>query len=479
MRASRRGPTGMGIIEALVDALADAGLANDTARRLLFIQLISDELEQPPVIPDQAAGRDHLIEIVTVCSKIDNGIAAMLQAIEVMRPDSAEYHRIRHLVTDPQVLDVLTKSEFKWLQRRLAETSIPELNALVRRAAGPGANPAWHQREASALDALSYLLDINADSDGIPPLMRFVDLVADRVGGEPGKEMASWNERLARRLNLGRELQEIRDTRIPDTSDAPLYLVIAIGHDAIDPDRYLVSFWRQDDAEWLPAFGGTRTVGRHNLERTVDELVTSSEIAWSANGGAATLEFILPRSLLNLPVHLWRKDFESGDPRPLCLDYPIVVRSMERMRNTQWHRVWRRRWQTLMERPSSARVHFADPGETQQAHQLDAMLGDRRWVLMVLSAPPQAEAAPGGDELASALRSGLPTLIWAYEDGPAKAVRDTVAQLTQSSGLGNLPARVQEIRRAAFLTSPINIDINIARRLVVLWDDPTRLIALD
>ena len=81
-----------------------------------------------------------------------------------------------------------------------------------------------------------------------------------------------------------------------------------------------------------------------------------------AKCGAATLEFILPRSLLNLPVHLRRKDFESGDPRPLCLDYPIVVRSMERMRNTQWHRVWRRRWQTLMERPSSARVHFADPG---------------------------------------------------------------------------------------------------------------------
>lgn len=108
----------MGIIEALVDALADAGLANDTARRLLFVQLISDELEQPPVIPDQAAGRDHLIEIVTVCSKINNGIAAMVQAVEVMRPDSAEYHRIRHLVMDPQVLDVLTKSEFNWLQSR-------------------------------------------------------------------------------------------------------------------------------------------------------------------------------------------------------------------------------------------------------------------------------------------------------------------------------------------------------------------------
>jgi vWA-MoxR associated protein C-terminal domain/vWA-MoxR associated protein middle region 0/Effector-associated domain 2 len=481
VQANARGPTGIGVVEAVVDALAQAGLASDSARRLLLIQLISDELGQPLIIPDQAAGRDHLIQIVTACAETTEAMFALSQAIGVMRPGSRAHNRIRRLVEEPHVLDLLPQRELDWLRERLFEQNVPRLPILVRRAAGPSATPAWHGSDTDTWDALQYLVDINAGADGLPPLMLFVDLIADRIGGELSKELTAWNDRLARRLNLGHELQVMRETGMSATvTEGPLHLVVAIRHDGIDPHRYLMSYWRQDDPdEWPPACGGTHSVEHDHLEQAVDELVTRSEIAWANHEGAVALEFILPRALLNLPVHLWHKEHDSAYPRPLCLDYPVVVRSLERMRSAQWHRVWRMRWQALTRDPASARVYYAQPHDTQELHRLDALLRDPRWALMVLSAPPQGEALPGGDELTTALRSGLPTLMWGHDGEVADDLRDMVVRLSESNGLGDLPARVQAVRQDTFLTESKQLDINLARSLVVLWDDPRRLVVFE
>lgn len=471
---------GISTVEAIVDALSEAGFAGDSARRALLIQLVSDALRQPLTIPDQATGRDHLIQIITGCVQTPGAMVALTRAIEVMRPDSLTFHRVRALVEQPRVLDVLPEPELRWLRDRLSGTAIPRLAVVVRRAAGTSAHPAWQGSEVDTEQALAYLADVNAGPDGVPPLMRFAEIAADVLGGEFRKDLTAWSDRLAHRLNLVRELQEIRrSSRATGTSSAALHLVITIRHDAIDTQRYLVSYWRQDDPdEWPPPCGGATSAAYADLESVVDEIVTASEIAWADRAGAAVLEFVLPRSLLNLPVHLWCKEYSSGDPRPLCLDYPIAVRSLERMRNAQWHRVWRRRWQELLIDPASARVHFARPEDSHGPHVLDALLIDPRWALMVLSAPPAAAAVPGADELTAALRCGLPALIWALDGGSGEALHGAVATLVKS-GLRDLPARVHEARQGIFLSSVANTDLNVVRNLVVLWDDPGRLITVD
>jgi hypothetical protein len=214
------------------------------------------------------------------------------------------------------------------------------------------------------------------------------------------------------------------------------------------------------------------------LERCVDELVVSAERAWSGHAGAVALEFVLPRALLNLPVHRWHKEHDSGDPRPLCIDYPIVVRSLERMQSPQWHRVWHQRWRTLMDAPSEARVHFGQVADIGEPHRIDAVLGDPRWVLMVLTAAPPCQPRAGADELTAALRSGLPALVW-HPEASSGALREVVTWLVEGDGLGDLPGRAQASRQAAFQASAAPFDVNIARDLVVLWDDPHRVVVLD
>jgi vWA-MoxR associated protein C-terminal domain/vWA-MoxR associated protein middle region 0/Effector-associated domain 2 len=481
VRISAKGGAGIGVVEALVDTLAEAGLASDSARRMLLLELICAELGQRLMIPDQSAGRDHLIEIVSACAKTTGAMLALVRAFRVMRPDSPAYDRIRHLVEEPQVLDVLPAADLAWLRERLAKITVLRLPVLIRRAAGPGAHPALVGAEADAWDAFSYLLDINAGPDGIPPPIRFVELLADQIGGELGAELGAWNGRVAHQLNLDQELREMRSAGLSAVvTDSPLHLLISIRPDSIDPRRYLVSHWRQDDPdEWPPPCGGTQSVLHDELELAVDQLVTDSEIAWSSYEGPVALEFALPRSLLNLPVHLWQKEYGSGDPRPLCFDYPVVVRSLERMQNAHWHRVWRRRWQSLLGNSTSAAVHFARAEDTGEPHRLDALLADPRLLLMVLSAPPAAEALPGGDELAIALRSGLPVLIWAGEGQSPDALQAAVEKLIEKNGLTELPSRVQARRQAVFRAGLAEIDLNLLRSLVVLFDNPHRLVAVD
>jgi hypothetical protein len=257
--------------------------------------------------------------------------------------------------------------------------------------------------------------------------------------------------------------------------------VIAVQHDGIDAERFLLSHWRQDDPdEWPPARGDVLEVTLDELEYRVDELVVDAERAWSGHGGTVALEFLLPRALLHLPVHRWHKEHDSGMPRPLCVDYPIVVRSLERMRSRHWHRVWHERWRTLMADPSAFRVRYCQPADLSEQHRLDAILSDPQWTLMVLTAPPSARpaAGPGADELTAALRAGLPALIWHFE-ASSDMLQEIVSWLVEGDGMGDLPARTQATRLAALQASPVPFDINLARDLVVLWDDPRRMVVLD
>ncbi len=428
--------------------------------------IASDEFYHKVIVHDPAADPGSYRQ-VSVSVK-ETSTVAWLQL-----PDRAA-------AADPErVLDLIpAKEELQRLREWLVEITIPQLPMLVHRAAGPGVPPA--RSGASVWEAFLHLAEFNAGPDGFPPALMFVELLARQVGGEVSANLTRWNDDQARQLRLEPQLRARRAagaSRVPVASR--LHLMIVVEPDGIEPQRYLLSYWRQDDPEeWPPARGETRMVTLDELERRVDELVVSAERAWAGHAGAVALEFVLPRALLTLPVHRWHKEHDSGDPHPLCLHYPVVVRSLERMRSSQWHRVWHQRWKVLITEPSAARVHFGQPADTGEPHRLAAILSDPQWVLMVLTAAPPHQPRPGADELAAALRSGLPALLW-HPDASPEDLREVVTWLVEGDGAAELPGRVQAARQAVFHASAVPFDVSIARDLVVLWDDPRRLVALN
>jgi hypothetical protein len=383
----------------------------------------------------------------------------------------------------PLLLAVLPDAELEVLREPLADVSVPQLQTLAARATGHGVPPEYHQ--ASAWEVVQYLMDCNAGPDGLPPVMRFVELLACQVGGALGADLVAWNDTQAQRLRLSPALRDIRATNAaPVLPTVRLHLLILIDRDGTDPDHYyLLSHWRQDDPdEWPPPRGETRVVPVEDIEREVDKVVLGAEVAWSGHRGQVAIEFLLPRSLLHVPVERWRKEHESGDPQPLSLGYPVVIRSLERMRTLYWHRIWHKRWEALTEASADARVHFTGEAEIDRQYSIEVTLQDPRIVAIALSEPPRMDM-PARNELSVALRSGLPVVLWSREGRDAeqgsRALRALVTRLAESDGLSDLPQRTLVARQAAFSGKFDElIDPEAVHSLVLLWDDPRRLVNL-
>ncbi|HEU5470525.1 MAG TPA: hypothetical protein VFV67_07715 [Actinophytocola sp.] len=378
------------------------------------------------------------------------------------------------------VLDLLPARDLDRLRTWLSDVAVTQLPTLVQRAGGPGVQPAPHG--ADAWEAFLHLADFNAGADGIPPALAFLELITAQLTGPARDQLAEWIENQSRRLRLGPAMRVRREHHARAFTDTRLHLMIVVLHDGIDPGRYLLSSWRQDDpAVWPPTRGEIREVALDELEPRVDELVLDAERAWSGHGGSVLLEFLLPRALLHLPVHRWCKEHDSGDPRPLFLDYPIVVRSLERMTSPHWHRVWHERWQAMVHDPSPDRVHFSQPENLADRHRVDAILSSTHWTLMVLNRAPPVQhdpAAGSPDELTAALRAGMPALIW-HSEASSEALRDIVNWLVKGDGMNDLPQRAQACRLAPLLEPTPPFDAELVRDLVILWDDPSRVVVLD
>jgi hypothetical protein len=138
--------------------------------------------------------------------------------------------------------------------------------------------------------------------------------------------------------------------------------------------------------------------------------------------------------------------------------------------------VWHQRWEKLMEEPSATRVYFGEPTATGETHHIDAVLKDPQWALMVLGSAPARLPRAGTDELTSALRAGLPALVW-HPEAPTDALREAVSRLVDD-GIDDLPGRAHASRLATFRSSTVPSDVSIVRNLVVLWDDPSRIAVL-
>ena len=462
--------------EAMVNALAEAGWADEPNTRRLLIQTIGDDLDLVLPVPLHPLGIDHLRAVVDTCCNTIGGLGALLRAVRLMLPGSREYAKIEHLIERAWVLDVLSEPELRRLQSWLVDLRVPDMATLVRRSSGPGVPPP--EPDADAWTAFLHLVDYNAGADGIPPCLVFVELLVRQIDKSLATSLAQWNADQARTLGLERELSARRELLpAPSASDARLHLLIAVEQDAIDPDIVMVSYWRQNDPEqWPPARSDTEIVPLSNLERCVDDIILAAERAWSGHEGSVSVEFLLPRALLNLPVQRWHKEHDSGDPRPLCLDYPVVVRSLERMKQTEWHRPWPGRWKAMTNSPATTGLHIATWDDTSVPHRLDAILSDPQFVSMLLTAPPSTTPRPRADELTAALRAGLPVLFWHCELSTSEVLREVVSRLVEDNGLRELPARLLGLRRKALIGGD---DLATLRDLVVLFDDPSRLVPLN
>ncbi|MGW4058483.1 VMAP-C domain-containing protein [Amycolatopsis sp. NPDC004747] len=465
---------GLTIRRALVDVLVVAGFADDKSIRTLMVAELRRALDNPFTVPDQLAPRAQLIEIVNGCSVLDNGLPALADVLEFLRPGTKECTEFRDLVDSLPLRDVVAESEQEQFRQRLEGFAPPGLRVAVRRAA-PHVFPAPVFPDAA--EAFSGLADFNAAPGELPPVVAFAELISAECDEQLAVSLRKWADGQAHRLRLEEALRELRAQAVPSRSGR-LHLAIMISTDPVDADRHEISHWRQDDPdEWPPPRGETVVARSAELETEVAKVISAAEESWSESDAEAVIEFVLPRGLLDLPVHTWRTEREFGGPQPLYMSYPTVIRSLERMSSRRSHRVWRRRWASWTAEPSVERVYFCDPADTEDQQQIDAVFSDERWLMTVLTTAPPSNPIPGRDELFAALRAGLPVVVW-HPTVSSEGVREVVTWLAGRHDLGNLPTLTRKHRLDALRNRSSSPDGGILGDLVVLWDDPNRMLPL-
>ncbi|MFD5093589.1 hypothetical protein ACFWMR_23505 [Amycolatopsis thailandensis] len=375
------------------------------------------------------------------------------------------------------VLDLIPHKDLVGLHHHLTRMEVPQLAVMMSRALGPAVPLPRLEGVTDAWGAFHLLTDFNAGPDGIPPAVTFLRLLGENVEGEPGAMIARWIADQARSLRLVPALGDQQKNRPPLPERPHLHLMIMLEPISGDPTRCTLAFWRQDDPEvWPPALGGVREIGIEEVEFRVDDVILETEGVWSGQSMSASVEFLLPRTLINLPVQRWAKEHGTGQPQPLRYGYRLGIRSLERMRARYWHRAWHVRWDSMVENPAAERLHYSGCAEFE-GHPIDAILSDEHWVGLVLAKPPSPRADPGSapDELTSALRSGLPVVLW-HPDAEPENLRELLDWvLAEERGFIELPDR----RKLANSGAAVPFKNSLAHDLVVMWDDPKRVIVLD
>jgi nucleoside phosphorylase len=328
--------------------------------------------------------------------------------------------------------------------------------------------------------AFHYLADRNTGPSGLARPLVFVDSIADQLtDAELAGELHRWVERQATAMRSEEALSRWR-SRSPGASrrpDANPCLLIEIEVVGIDRGQCRISSYIQDrSGPWHPRRWPDEpiTVALEKAERVVGRLVDRAEREeWSTSETAPTIDFLLPRGLLNLPVEWWTSRMSMGPAFPLCVAYAVAVRSLERMRHVDRPRLWSIRWRALTSVPFAGRVFWGrNPVDGDQLTEWEIELGnDDSIAAVVLSTPP--DQWPGSAELISAVVLGVPVVLW---DRRAPRSRDADAQL---HGLidedpSDLRSRTRALRSQAAAGGA-----HPGRYVALMWDNPKRLIAVD
>jgi len=261
------------------------------------------------------------------------------------------------------------------------------------------------------------------------------------------------------------------------TKDSEAYpcLLIEIEVVGIDRRRCRITSHLQDrSGPWRPRRwpGEPVTVGFDAAEDAVGELVDRAEReAWGAGDSAPVIEFLLPNALVNLPVEWWSPDTVL----PMCVDYAVVVRSLERMRRVDRPRLWGDRWRALRSVPSAERVLWgADPKDDSRLREWEIRLrGDASIAAVVLSSPP--DQWPGSHELARAIVQGVPVILWDRRTPRPDDAGTQLHELIDDDPSG-LRARTRALRSEA---AARDADRHPGRFIALMWDNPERLIGAE
>ncbi|MDX8029221.1 hypothetical protein SK803_03325 [Lentzea sp. BCCO 10_0856] len=475
-----------GALWPLVEGLRRIPSLKDRSGRNLFVRMMCDELGDLP-FEEHANVTSHLYSVAEVCKRHPDGLTTLMVVLERIEQGSVHVAELRDVVQSMTAPRLWSQQESENLFRLLDGAVLPDVAEIYHAVVGLTAPSLSAQ--AGYVDVLRALETLNADPSGTPKPLVFVEHLAMRVRPELAAELRLWSDRQAAHMGLSAELVAVRRaaaeaparTMPPPRSDA--YLILQVQREGAAGEEYRLSHWRQlgQSGDWSPMRGEDVVGDLESVKVRVAELVEEVEAEWARFRPNIRIEFVLPSEIINLDVDQWPWETDSLIPEPMGCRYPVVVRSLERMATLKWYRWWHDRWDELRSQLSDTgavqreSAWWSRPANEDGLRRLtSAFARTPKLVSLVLSAPPSAEMV-GRDEVAAALRAGVPLILWHRERCDSVEFVAVAESLLHGAGdPHDLLERLRLARVTAFEQGAV--PGHVGEKLTVLLDDPVRVV---
>ena len=481
--SSRPGEERRRIVGEVAGLLEESDVVRDPSSRQVLFRELGHAVGGPLRLRDLGVLRPQLVELVTVCTDRTGGLRLLAECLDLLEPDGERTPVLLRLADEWQVIEQFAEYDLRWLRGELSQLRLTgEWRRFVTEHRLPPlpayCTTVWH---------LFAHLVVAPATGGVPHWLRLLGRLDTRVAQASRPRLRQLVRALAQEWGVPDEdvgsgepssVAAVASAASSGTAAGTAYLLIQFEKYGGDDDTFIMSHWYQwASPVWRPVRGEDRYVARGDLEVAVDEVVSEIERRWAHQAGPVAIEFVLPWQLLNEPVDTWRKEIRSSVPSPLAVEYPLVIRSLERIRTGRWHRRWRGRWRGVAAGAGPGRVFCAAPDQVDV--QLEALLtGDEAVVVLVLSESPLPDSV-AERQLLVGVRSGVPAIVWHRDPVLAvelcQVLRSMVESATDTAGgVAELPWHVAKLRQSAWGDDPLARGRHVGHGFVILWDDPER-----
>lgn len=451
----------------------------DQARRTLYIEQLARQFPTVLTTSRYDDSQHDVWSLLEVCYQLPGAMSQLLEIVTVFHSDSPWLSPLRVMVHSFFPVPLLLDSERDRLIQLLDEVDVSALAASYRYAA----RAAFHEPPPDLADVAAVVRRMEAHLGmprRLPAVFDFADHAAHqtRSGIEGG--IHCWLDEVAARLGFTDRADidaMCAATRRRLIQLRRYYFAVQLVPDNVLAGRYLLSAWLQHDHspeepihrddEALPLsdaierlFDLLRQVPEH-IDDDIEEVV---------------VEVILPRALITWPVDQWEVDREF--PHALGTAYPVVVRSLDRLRRAELHPPWGRKWRWLAENGRRAdHSYFRD---VEVCDQLDVsalratLLRTEPPVVLVMRTPPLESDGLGADAFSAGLHGGIPIMMWCRDSAVSEQFQEQIRVRLAGGDLLRLPQRVFELRLLA-AESTGQGGKHVGCHVTLLWDDFDRI----
>jgi vWA-MoxR associated protein C-terminal domain/Effector-associated domain 2 len=472
--SARPGGVGLSLrdIGAVIEAMLEFPDFLDPRLRSLYIDLTAERTGAVPDLERHTGTRRDLWSLAAWCARVFGGFSELLEVIQEFHPASVEVDALVERIERAAPAPLLTYQERADLE--VLVRTAPQPDVIECAAAVMEWPPAVAEDTPGDGPGLVRLLEDSVTSrEKAPRVAEFAALLGASQHGALRGRLFNWAETITSRLGTpgpGRESA----WRAPVTDAPRRYLTFKVSEDLFSPGRYLLTAWSEHRGQPRDVLHmREEPLPIKDVEAEVERLIQQTAVLAPGWSGNLLVEFVLPDSLLNLPVDQWRTRPEPDAPL-IGESSPVVVRSLEHPPDPL--RLLQTPWQArLSDILPAAPLRIVRPPALDIVHvpSRDIARREREWsrelARIADDGVPYLENADSR-QLRTAVRAGIAVMLWSRKPDDRRTGAWLMRRLAEAS-LWELPVLIMRLRQEA---ADSGTSDHAGHHLGLLWDDPAR-----